>query len=122
MIVIDGVEMVDVREAARLTGRTPETIRRWVWSGRVSATKTGNKLFLPRADIPRADHRADGPSEPATRGGSEAMTMQEWFDMVTRELGARPTPAAERPTAMDLVDEGRLERDEHRWAGHIASR
>ena len=52
MIVIDGVEMVDVREAARLVGRTPETVRRWIWSGRLPASKRGNRLFIQRGDLP----------------------------------------------------------------------
>jgi excisionase family DNA binding protein len=51
MIMLDGVEMVDVREAARLAGRTPETIRRWVWTGRAGAVKQGSRLLIPRAAI-----------------------------------------------------------------------
>jgi excisionase family DNA binding protein len=55
MIVVDGVERVDVQEAARLAGRSAETVRRWVWSGRVDAVKSGNKLLLRRSDVaPRA--------------------------------------------------------------------
>jgi len=51
MIEVDGVAMVDVREAAELSRRTPETIRRWVWSGRLRSVKNGNKLYVPRADV-----------------------------------------------------------------------
>lgn len=51
MIMIGGVEMVDVHEAARLAHRSPETIRRWVWSGRIRAVKQGNKYFVPRDDV-----------------------------------------------------------------------
>jgi excisionase family DNA binding protein len=51
MIVVDGVERVDVHEAALLAGRSPETVRRWVWTGRVDAVKSGNKLLVRRSDV-----------------------------------------------------------------------
>jgi excisionase family DNA binding protein len=70
MIVIDGVEMVDVREASRLVGRTPETVRRWVWTGRVEAIKQGNRLLVPRDQIVGAIEA--GPEQP--RAGS----LREW--------------------------------------------
>jgi hypothetical protein len=44
-------EMLDVRRAAALAGRHPETIRRWVWSGRIAARRQGNRLLVARADI-----------------------------------------------------------------------
>ena len=70
MIVVDGVEMVDVREAAELSRRTPETIRRWVWSGRLRSVKNGNKLFVRRADL-----------TPTSGAGSDeepTLTLKEW--------------------------------------------
>ena len=42
---------VDVLEAASLTGRSAETIRRWVWSGRLKADKRGNKILIGRSDL-----------------------------------------------------------------------
>ena len=93
MIVIDGVEMVDVREAAALSRRTPETIRRWVWTGRLSSVKNGNKLFVPRADI--------GGEE---RSAETASTLADW----ARSLpGPAATPAS---SASDLVLEDRESR------------
>ena len=38
-------DFVDVRQAAALIGRHPETIRRWVWSGRIAARRRGNRLL-----------------------------------------------------------------------------
>jgi len=89
MMSLDGVEMVDVREAARLTRRTPETIRRWVWSGRIAARKQGNRLFLPRAEVVKlvAGER-DGPGAP--------MAWSEWTEWVMRDRrGAQGATAAE---------------------------
>ncbi len=51
MLTIDGVEMVDVREAAELVGRSPETVRRWAWTHRLDAVKHGNKLLFRRQDL-----------------------------------------------------------------------
>ena len=43
-----------VREAARRCHRTPETIRRWVWDGRLPAEKIGGHLYIRESDLPRA--------------------------------------------------------------------
>ena len=47
------VDLLDVQQAARLVGRTPETVRRWVWSGRLPAVKRGNKLLIDRVELAR---------------------------------------------------------------------
>lgn len=60
MITVDGVEMIDVREAAALAGRNPETVRRWVWSGRLTARRDGNRLLLPRTEVLALLHPDDG--------------------------------------------------------------
>lgn len=66
--------MVDVREAAELSRRTPETIRRWVWSGRVRSVKNGNKLFVRRADVAPASGKGQG-HEPG-------LTLQAWAKLL----------------------------------------
>lgn len=43
-----------VPEAARRAGRNPETIRRWIWQGRLRATKIGNQHFVEPADLDAA--------------------------------------------------------------------
>ena len=35
-----------MREAAERTGRSAETIRRWIWAGRLPATKRGNTYYV----------------------------------------------------------------------------
>lgn len=96
MIVIDGVEMVDVHEAARLAHRSPETVRRWVWSGRVQAVKQGNKYFVRAADLPAWD--------PGDEPG--AMTLAGWAALRDARLPRRPGGGS----AADLVLEDRAER------------
>ena len=44
-------ERINVREAAKECGRNPETVRRWVWSGKLPAQKLGNQLFIKRSDL-----------------------------------------------------------------------
>jgi len=49
MTEIPDSELLSVREAARACGRNPETIRRWIWSGKLPAEKLGNQLFVRRS-------------------------------------------------------------------------
>ena len=43
-------KLVTVREAAKESGRNMETVRRWIWSGKLPAQKLGNQLFIKRSD------------------------------------------------------------------------
>ena len=38
--------LIGVKEAALRCQRNPETIRRWIWSGKLPAEKLGNQLFI----------------------------------------------------------------------------
>ncbi|MBL7209763.1 MAG: helix-turn-helix domain-containing protein [Dehalococcoidia bacterium] len=44
-------KLVAVREAAAECGRNMETVRRWIWSGKLPAQKLGNQLFIKRTDL-----------------------------------------------------------------------
>jgi excisionase family DNA binding protein len=43
--------MLTVPEAARRTRRDPETVRRWIRSGRLRATKIGTQHMIDEADL-----------------------------------------------------------------------
>ena len=43
--------LITVREAAKECGRNEETIRRWIWSGKLPAEKLGNQLFIKTTDL-----------------------------------------------------------------------
>jgi excisionase family DNA binding protein len=45
--------MLTVPEAARRTHRDPETIRRWIRSGRLSARKVGTQHVIDEDDLER---------------------------------------------------------------------
>ena len=44
-------KLMTVREAAQECGRNMETVRRWIWSGKLPAQKLGNQLFTTRGDL-----------------------------------------------------------------------
>ena len=81
--------MLSVRDAADEVGRTPETIRRWVWSGRLPASKRGNRLTVARDDLERVAGRAS------------RSDLAAWADQVAAQR-ARGTQAKAR-SAADLV-------------------
>lgn len=43
--------MLTVPEVARRVGRDPETVRRWIRSGRLRSTKVGTQHLIDEADI-----------------------------------------------------------------------
>ena len=45
--------MLTVPEAARRTKRDPETVRRWIRSGRLKATKIGTQHVIDEDDLAR---------------------------------------------------------------------
>jgi excisionase family DNA binding protein len=46
--------MLTVPEAAKRVGRNPETIRRWIRSGRLAARKVGTQHVIEEADLDAA--------------------------------------------------------------------
>lgn len=71
--------MVTVLEAARRVCRDPETIRRWIRSGKLPATKVGLQLMIDEADLP-ADVRAELP--PAWRRTATGEGMPDVVEAV----------------------------------------
>ncbi len=91
-------ELLEVRRAAALVGRHPETVRRWIWSGRLPARRSGHRLLVARADV-----------EALVRHEALVPTLAEWADRAaaTRD---RWSQAASGPRAAGLVIEDRRER------------
>jgi excisionase family DNA binding protein len=57
--------MITVPEAAKLAGKDPETIRRWIRSGRLQARKIGTQHVIEEADLAELieDEELPGPPE-----------------------------------------------------------
>jgi excisionase family DNA binding protein len=91
--------MLDVREAAAVVGRTPETLRRWIWAGRLAATKHGNRLLVARDDL-------DSLTAPAKHA---RITLAQWVKLVDDRV-----PSGKSTSAADLVLADRHQRDEPR--------
>lgn len=91
-------ELLDVRHAAALVGRHPETVRRWVWSGRLAASRSGHRLLVARADLEALAGKQD-----------LVPTLAEWAD---RTSAARGTSRREgsRGSVAELVIEDRATR------------
>lgn len=77
--------MLTVPEAARRTGKNPETIRRWIREGKLRANKVGTQHMIEDADLDamtgQGSHRVG--ESPA----AYASTVQRipWWDAVTNE-------------------------------------
>src|SRR5712692_907830 len=88
---------LDVKAAALLAGRTAETIRRWVWSGRLSARRRGNRLVVARSDVEAL----------AGWGGGRPLSLAEWARLAEAAMRGRRGP---HESAADLVIEERRRR------------
>ena len=86
-------DTITVREAAAHTGRSAETIRRWVWSGRLSARKVGTRLLIARADLDAIV--ADGDS-------AAAPSLGAWLEEV-EDLHRRRGLRDRHRSAADLI-------------------
>src|SRR2546428_11899640 len=91
---------LDVAAAAALAGRSAETVRRWVWSGRLRAHRRGNKLLIARADLARLL---------GSSGIVGAMSLSDWVAAV-ESSGLKKGPRG--ATAADLVIEDRRRRSQ----------
>src|SRR5262245_13137019 len=98
---------VSVREAAARTGRSAETIRRWIWSGRLPATKRGNTYYV---DVTHLEEMAvemgigvhEHQAAPVGRLAAWLAEVDQWKSGLSG--------SATRPTASDLVIEDRRAR------------
>lgn len=98
-----------VREVAVRVGRTEETVRRWIWSGRLRASKRGNILYVLPSDLPDMSGTADRRRDRPRSGLSQpALTLAEWAGQVD---AWRATTGPSTGSAADLVIEDRMTRD-----------
>lgn len=92
-------DLIDVRQAAREAGRSAETVRRWVWSGRLGARKQGRRLLIDRNQLHDVIQE---------HGTSAASSLADWMAELEEDpIYAR---APHRSSASDLVLEERRDR------------
>ena len=92
MSAVGVADMVDVQEAASIARRDPETVRRWVRSGRLPAQRRGNRLLVSRMAV--EELVGAGASRPR-------MSLAEWQSHVAAAQAVGD--AASSSTAADLV-------------------
>ncbi|HTW04723.1 MAG TPA: helix-turn-helix domain-containing protein [Streptosporangiaceae bacterium] len=96
---------VTVREAARRVHRSEETVRRWIWSGRLPARKHGTRY---RIDIAHLDHLAvEYEAEHPGRETDES-SLGRWLDDLDRWKAS--LSAGQGASAAGLVIEDRRAR------------
>ena len=106
MPIARGVELIEVREAAELAHRSAETVRRWVWSGRLAAEKRGNRLLVRKGDV-----LALIGASPS--GAQHDVSLAEW----AREAARSTSAGSPGVTASDLVLADRAAREDSDRAG-----
>jgi len=77
--------MLTVPEAARRTGRHPETIRRWIREGRLAARKVGTQHVIEEDDL---DALETGDLLPAPAWWGETVTgepMPDWVGLIRQQ-------------------------------------
>ncbi len=94
------VDELDVIAAASVAGRSAETVRRWVWSGRLRAHKRGNKLMIDRSDLERLLESS---------AGRKSLTLAQWLESLERSA---LKSGATAQSAADLVLADRHARSE----------
>lgn len=72
--------MLTVPEAARRTGRNPETIRRWIRAGKLPAQRVGTQHLIDELDL--AAVAFDGESAPLPKVWQRTWTGEAQIDWV----------------------------------------
>lgn len=84
-------------------GRSEETIRRWIWSGRLPAVKRGNSYRIDVVHLQEV--MVEVAAGVAQHEATPNISMLEWLDEVAEwKAGLKITPGA---SAADLVIEDR---------------
>lgn len=82
--------MLTVPEAARRTGRNPETIRRWIRAGRLRSHKVGTQHLIEESDLADVvDESHSLPLPSAWSKTSSGEPMPDWVALVREHREAR---------------------------------
>lgn len=76
--VLYATPMLTVPEAAAKTGRNPETIRRWIRSGRLRARKVGTQHIIEERDLEDVMNGEALPLPEGWRRTSSGEPMPDW--------------------------------------------
>ena len=81
--------MLTVPEAAKRVGRDPETVRRWIRSGKLAARKIGQQHFVDESDLSALSEGSDAlPLPDAWKTMSDGKPQPDWVNLVRRSRQA----------------------------------
>lgn len=81
--------MMTVPEAARRAGRDPETIRRWIRSGKLRSTKVGTQHIIDEEDLEQVLVRGSLPVPERWRRFDSGRAQPDWVAGVARTRADR---------------------------------
>lgn len=82
--------MLTVPEAARRTGKHPETIRRWIRSGRLRSQKVGTQHLIDNSDLTAAlEGRGSAPLPEGWATTWNGEPMPDWVTLVRQARDSR---------------------------------
>ncbi len=81
--------MLTVPEAARRTKRDPETVRRWIRSGRLRATRIGTQHLIDEQDLARLTEASTLPLPAAWRRTPTGEPMPDVLAAIRSSRAAR---------------------------------
>jgi excisionase family DNA binding protein len=92
-VVNDQDSLISVKDAARECGKNPETVRRWIWSGKLPAEKLGNQLYVRRTALEGFLREASATVEPDLKAAVAPAALQDGA-AVSDGSGTAGEPAA----------------------------
>jgi len=105
-----------VREAAQRVGRSEETIRRWIWAGKLPAVKRGHLYYVEVSRLDALVVEVVGLSD--YHPPKPSYTLSDWVADVRAWKGSLDSPSLS--SAADLVAEDRWARGERHVDGFDA--
>lgn len=81
--------MLTVPEAARRVGRDPETIRRWIRSGKLRSRKIGTQHVIDEADLAQIVTTQQLPVPKAWRSFDSGRPQPDWARAIARSRAGR---------------------------------
>lgn len=79
--------VLTVPEAAERTGRAPETIRRWIRSGKLPARKVGTQHVIEEQDLEDLIDAETLPLPAEWRRTATGEPMPDWVTLIRRDRG-----------------------------------
>lgn len=101
------MQELTVREAAQRVHRSAETIRRWIWSGRLPAVKRGNTYYVDvvRLDAVVVEFGGQPRHAAAAADDDDGPDLAQWLDELGQWKAGIAAGTAE--SASELVTQDR---------------